>query len=185
MSVSVRKRIRAGISTRARVLIHLRYRFILRGSAKPVLDYLINIAETPSPSSQNSIAFSFFLRSSFSRDKGRYHASTSSNTFVRAGIRRRMRQRRERLIGGSGFRDTAALITKFRGQTDPTPWENGATLSVNAELGFCESDRSVHEISRNLSCESDRSVCPRNFSWNAFHRFAVAGRWALEVLSFG
>jgi hypothetical protein len=184
MSVSVRKRIRAGISTRARVLIHLRYRFILRGSAKPVLDYLINIAETPSPSSQNSIAFSFFLRSSFSRDKGRYHASTSSNTFVRAGIRRRMRQRRERLIGGSGFRDTAALITKFRGQTDPTPWENGATLSVNAELGFCESDRSV--CPRNVCPRNVRPRnFPRNFSWNAFHRFAVAGRWALEVLSFG
>jgi hypothetical protein len=28
-----------------RAPIHLRYRFILRGSAKPVLDYLINIAE--------------------------------------------------------------------------------------------------------------------------------------------
>jgi hypothetical protein len=35
----------AGISTGGRAPIHHRYRFILRGSAKPVLDYLINIAE--------------------------------------------------------------------------------------------------------------------------------------------
>ena len=61
-------RMRAGISTGGRVLIHLRYRFILLGSAKPVLDHLINIAETPSPSSQTLIAFAFFLRSSFGRD---------------------------------------------------------------------------------------------------------------------
>ena len=32
-----------------RVLNHLRYRFILRRLAEPVLDYFINIAETPSP----------------------------------------------------------------------------------------------------------------------------------------
>jgi hypothetical protein len=38
-------RMQAGISTWGRAPIHRRYRFILRGSAKPVLDYLINIAE--------------------------------------------------------------------------------------------------------------------------------------------
>jgi len=34
-------------------------------SATPMLNHLINIAETASPSSQNSIAAAFFLRSSF------------------------------------------------------------------------------------------------------------------------
>ena len=42
-------RTRARISTGSRVLNHLRYRFILRRLAEPVLDYFINIAETPSP----------------------------------------------------------------------------------------------------------------------------------------
>ena len=37
-------------------------------SAKPMLNHLINTAETASPSSQNSIAAAFFLRSSFGRD---------------------------------------------------------------------------------------------------------------------
>ena len=49
-------------------------------------------------------------------------------------------------VNGNFFgemRDEMRRCGKFRGQTDPTLWENRATLSFNAELAFCESDRSV------------------------------------------
>ncbi len=68
------KRMRVAISTGAHVLIHpLRLR-PSRGSAKPAFDYFVKIAETPSPSSQNSIASAFFLRRllvGILNDKGR------------------------------------------------------------------------------------------------------------------
>jgi hypothetical protein len=61
----------AGISTWGRAPIHRRYRFILRGSAKPVLDYLINIAEL-AEFDRICIFLSVVSWSGIMNDKGRY-----------------------------------------------------------------------------------------------------------------
>jgi hypothetical protein len=75
-------RMQAGISTGGRAPIHLHYRFILRGSAKPVLDYLINIAEFAG-FDRMCIFLSVVSWSGIMNDKGRYRYTSRDHDFAR------------------------------------------------------------------------------------------------------